>query len=300
MKLTEVSGNTAQQFKGEASSVNELLASIENGRFTLDGRKLVVRGDLLFEGRELTSLLGCPQCIYGDFSCAYNKLETLEGAPQEVNGNFYCHDNTLKTLVGAPQEVGGSFSCFTNKLKTLKGGPKRVGGNFNCFSNLLKTLEDGPIEVGNTYDCSRNKLFSLKGMPHVIKGNFWCTYNMLTSFDGCGRRIEGNLYCGNNMLLTSLEGGPSYVGKSVHLNDCPKLTSLQNIHIHFPEVHDSFNLTHTGLRGHMLGLLRVRGLKHVILNDAELSAILSKYLGGNILDCALELIEAGYEEQAKL
>jgi hypothetical protein len=279
MKLTEVSNNTAQQFKGEASSVEKLLASIEDGRFTLDGRKLVVHGNLVLTGLGLTSLLGCPQRVHGDFSCADNHLETLEGAPQEVDGNF---------------------NCPTNMLKTLKGGPKRVGGNFNCFSNRLKTLAGGPIEVGNTYDCSRNRLISLKGMPHVIKGDFWCTYTTLTSLVGCGQRIEGNLYCGNNKLLTSLEGGPSYVGKSVHLNDCPKLTSLQNIHLHFPEVHNSFVLTHTGLKEHMLGLLLVRGLKHIILNDLKLWAILTKYIGGNILACALELAEAGYVEEAKL
>jgi len=61
MKLTEVSGNKAPQFKGEAHSVNELLASIENGRFTLDGRKLVVHGILQLDSLGLTSLVGCPQ-----------------------------------------------------------------------------------------------------------------------------------------------------------------------------------------------------------------------------------------------
>jgi hypothetical protein len=102
-------------------------------------------------------------------------------------------------------------------------------------------------------------------------------------------------------LLVSLEGGPSFVGGDVHLSHCPKLTSLQNIHLHFPEVHGSFVLVNTNVREHMLGLLLVRGLRDITINNSKLSFILGKYLnGGNILACALELIEAGYEEQAKL
>jgi hypothetical protein len=60
-------------------------------------------------------------------------------------------------------------------------------------------------------------------------------------------------------------------------------------------------LLYTSVKEHMLGLLRVRGLKGVALNDLKLRNILRKYLnGGNLLTCALELIDAGYEEQAKL
>jgi hypothetical protein len=280
MKLTDVNGNKAPKFKGEARSIKELLASIKDGRFTLDGRKLVVRGNLVLKQFGLTSLLGCPQQVQGSFDCAGNKLETLEGAPQEV---------------------GGYFMCYGNQLKTLKGAPPQVDGGFNCADNELETLEGGPVEVGYNYICSNNKLTSLKGMPRIINDDFWCFNNLLTSFEGCARTIKGNLNGNNNKLLTSLEGGPSFVGKSVHLFGCSKLTSLKNIHLHFPEVHGSFNLTNTDVREHMLGLLLVRGLRSVAINDTKLSSILRKYLnGGNLLACALELIEAGYEEQAKL
>jgi hypothetical protein len=155
--------------------------------------------------------------------------------------------------------------------------------------------------VGNYYKCSNNKLTSLKGMPRTINGDFWCFKNRLTSFEGCARTIKGNLNGNNNKLLTSLEGGPSFVGGNVHLFNCPKLTSLQNIHLHFPEVHGSFDLINTNVSEHMLGLLLVRGLWSVVINDAKLSSILRKHLNGrNLIACALELVEAGYEEQAKL
>jgi hypothetical protein len=280
MRLTEVNSSKAPKFRGEARSVNELLASIEDGRFTLDGRKLVVHDDLSLEHAGLTSLLGCPQQVRGSFNCAHNKLETLEGAPQEA---------------------GGYFICSVNLLKTLKGAPPRVGGGFMCDNNQLETLEDGPVEVGRNYICNNNKLTSLKGMPRIINGDFWCFDNLLTSFEGCAQTIQGGLYCQKNELLVSLEGGPSFVGEDVYLSNCSKLTSLQNIHLHFPEVHGSFDLVNTNVSEHMLGLLLVRGLWSVVINDAKLSSILRKYLnGGNLLACALELAEAGYEKQAKL
>jgi hypothetical protein len=280
MKLTEVSSGTGQQFKGEARSVEELIASIENGRFTLDGRKLVVRGDLLLIRQGLTSLLGCPQHVQGNFICTYNKLETLEGAPQQVGGHFICYRNQLETLKGAPQQINGGFDCSYNRLKTLDGGP---------------------VKVGRFYGCSNNELISLKGMSSGINGDFSCDNNLLTSFDGCARTIKGNLYGFDNKLLTSLDGGPSFVGKDVRLVNCIKLTSIKNIHLYFPEVHGSFDLTNTGVKEHMLGLLRVRGLRGIVLDDAKLGAILRKYLnGGDLIACALELHEAGYEEQAKL
>jgi hypothetical protein len=280
MRLTEINNNKAPKFKGEARSVEELLASVKDGRFTLDGRKLVVHGDLLLKRLRLTSLLGCPQQVQGSFDCAHNKLETLEGAPQEV---------------------GGRFMCDSNLLKTLKGAPQQINGGFDCSYNMLETLEDGPVKINGFYECNNNKLISLKGMPSHINGNLTCSNNLLTSFEGCARTIMGNLYSFNNKLLTSLKGGPSFVGKDVRLGGCTKLTSIMNIHLHFPEVHGLIDFNKTGVKEHMLGLLRVRGLLSVVLDDARLSGILRKYLnGGDLIACALELVEAGYEEQAKL
>jgi hypothetical protein len=280
MRLTEVNSSKAPKFKREARSVEELLASIKSGRFTLDGRKLVVQGNLSLMWLGLTSLLGCPQQVQGSFNCAHNRLKTLEGAPQEV---------------------GNHFLCYANLLKTLKGAPPRIGGGFNCKDNQLETLEGGPVEVGNHYICSANKLTSLKGMPRTINSDFWCDNNKLTSFESCARIIKGSMYGGHNELLTSLKGGPSFVGGNVHLSNCPKLTSLQNIHLHFPEVHGSFDLVNTNVRKHMLGLLLIRGLRNIGIDDTRLWSILHKYLnGGNLLACAVELIDAGYEEQAKL
>jgi len=66
-------------------------------------------------------------------------------------------------------------------------------------------------------------------------------------------------------------------------------------------VHGSFDFINTKVKEHMLGLLLVRGLQDIIFKDTKLRAILRKYLnGGDLFACALELVEAGYEKQAKL
>jgi hypothetical protein len=241
--------------------------------------------------------------VLGDVDCRYNKLKTLAGAPQLVNGDFNCSYNGLKTLTGAPQFVSGDFICSNNQLKTLRGGPQQVNGNFNCSYNQLETLEGGPVKVRNTYFCNNNKLTTLKGIPNNIGDDLWCSSNQLTSFDGCAEVIKGSLYCHNNELLASIKGAPPrFVGRDVRLEGCTKLTSLKNIHLLFQEVHGWFNLTNAGVKRHMLGLLKVRGLQGVVLSDKKLETILRKYFNGgdNIFACALDLIQAGYEEQAKL
>jgi hypothetical protein len=257
MKLTEVSSNEPA-FKGKARSVKELIASVVDGRFTLDGRHLVVESNLELDGLKLTSLVGCPQVIGGYFACTNNKLATL---------------------VGGPTEVGSDYHCSSNLLVTIEGAPRRLNGNFMCDCNRLPSLKGGPIEVGGSYGCS---------------------YNRLTSLAGCAQTIGENLIAGNNKYLTSLEGGPRSVGGGVFLEFCENLISLQNVHLHLPEALSIF-LSKVPITGPLLGLLRVKKLRRVVLDDDRLTSILNKYLPeGNPLACAMELVEAGYEEQAKL
>jgi hypothetical protein len=258
MKLTEAKPNKAPVFKGKARSVKELIASIKGGHFTLDGRHLIIKGNLELEGLKLTSLVGCPQVI---------------------NGSFNCTDNKLATLVGGPTEVGMDYRCGHNQLVTLEGAPQRLKGSFVCDYNRLPSLKGGPIEVGGGYGCS---------------------FNRLTSLAGCAQTIGENLVAGNNKYLTSLEGGPRSVGRGVFLEFCERLTSLQNVHLHLPEARTIF-LSKDPITGPLLGLLRIKGLMLVGLDDRRLMGILNKYLPeGNLLACAMELVEAGYEEHAKL
>ena len=99
---------------------------------------------------KLSSLLGAPQTVTGDFWCDENQLTTLEGAPLTVGGDFWCYSNKLTTLEGAPQTVGGNFNCHNNQLTTLGGAPQTVGGAFWCDSFILyrgKWNSTGWLEV---------------------------------------------------------------------------------------------------------------------------------------------------------
>jgi hypothetical protein len=51
----------------------------------------------------------------------------------------------------------------------------------------------------------------------------------------------------------------------------------------------------------VLGLLKIKKLKKVEIDNKEVEAIINKYLPeGNIVECQSELIEAGFDEYAKL
>jgi hypothetical protein len=78
--------------------------------------------------------------VSGNFVCIGNELTSLVGCPVEVGGNFVCI-NSLTSLEGGPKEVGGHFNCSYNKLTTLEGCPELVCGNFVCINNLLSDLD---------------------------------------------------------------------------------------------------------------------------------------------------------------
>jgi hypothetical protein len=246
-------------FEGRANSIEELFSSIKNGRFTLDGRDLIINGNLLLAGLDLISLVGCPQVVMGNFSCLRNHLKTLEGGPTHVTGYY---------------------NCAHNNLISLKGAPQHIANNFYCNNNQLPTLADGPVKVEGGYDCQENRLTSLVGCAEVIEGDF----NAL-----------------GNSHLVSLKGGPRFVGGDVYLSDCSNLTSIRDIYLHLPEVHGSINLVRVPVKGPLLGLLQIKGLRGIALDDKKLVAILNKHLpNGDIFECAVELAEAGYNQQAKL
>jgi hypothetical protein len=134
----------------------------------------------------------------------------------------------------------------------------------------------------------------------TVGGLYNCSNNLLTSLIGCAKTVKTMMIAINNHRLTSLEGGPSFVGDGVRLQGCTGLTTLRNIHLHLPEVHGSLYLDRP--LKHLLGLLLIKGLQRVVMPGHEkLEVILNKYLpGGDLITCAIELTEAGYEEQAKL
>ena len=55
--------------------------------------------------------------VSGYFSCSSNHLSSLVGCPISVGGDFYGYSNCLTILEGCPESVGGDFDCKMNDLK---------------------------------------------------------------------------------------------------------------------------------------------------------------------------------------
>ena len=176
-------------------------------------------------------------------------------------------DGRKVVLNGKPRDVWEGKFIYRDrgngKLTSLVGAPKRVNGDFVC---------------------SNQKLTSLKGSPEVVNGFFSCTGNLLTNID-CSLELAQHFYCFGN-----------------------RITSLKDIHKHVKELKGGafpaeaeFNAKDNPIASHVLGLLKIKGLKHFFCDNAEVEEIINKYLPeGDIFECQSELIDAGFEEYAKL
>ena len=78
-------------------------------------------GDLDISSNKLTSLVGCPNHITGDFIYRYTDLTSLIGGPQRVDGNYDCTDNNLKSFDGCASHIGCDLYCWDNNITSLVG-----------------------------------------------------------------------------------------------------------------------------------------------------------------------------------
>jgi hypothetical protein len=135
------------------------------------------------------------------------------------------------------------------------------------------------LTVEDDFNMVHKGLTTLAGMPKKIGGYFSCSDNKLTSLEGCPKDINGDFFCyGNN------------------------LTSLHNIHKMINNINGgSFVASINPIKECVLGLLKIKKLKSIACDNKQVQDIINKYLPeGDIIECQAELIEAGYEEYAKL
>ena len=189
-------------------------------------------------------------------------VETLPIQFAEVTGDFWC-DRLLKSLKGSPRRVGGDFCCSNTKITSLRYSPKYVGGDFYCSDTKITSLRYSPKYVGGDFCCSNTYITNLIDAPMYISGEFWCNQ--------CHR-------------LTSLRGMP----KTVVGDFC---MSWQNYIVLLP-------ILQSKLAG---GIYLFSNHKVEIGGVVD---IVRKYANNpnpkSVLLCAAELIEAGYEENARL
>ena len=145
--------------------------------------------------------------------------------------------------------------------------------------SILSVMGKQEDPYPRNFFCYNNNLTSLEGAPSVVNGNFSCSNNNLTSFEGAPSVVNGFFYCGGN-----------------------KLTSLAGIHKIIKEIHGYADFENNPIKSSVLGLMRIKGLTRVYLDNKQVMDILNKYLAGDrdIIKCQSELQDAGLEEYAKL
>ena len=154
------------------------------------------------------------------------------------------------------------------------------GGGFYCYNNNLTSLEGTPSHVDGGFNCSNNELTSLVDAPSHVGGIFYCSNNNLTSLEGAPSRVDGYFNCSNN-----------------------ELTSLKDVHKHIAEIKGIFYAIENPIESHVLGLLLIKGITEVRLDNKQVKEILNRHLGkwrAGMLMAQEELIEAGLEEFAQL
>lgn len=210
-----------------------------------------------------------------DFRATATEVHSLEGFPQSVGGYFNCSDQYLKTLMGAPRKVGtsrgrsGSFEVYRNDLRSLVGAPEHCS-YFDCsYNHDLKTLDGG---------------------PKTVDGEYKASYCALTSLVGIAAKIDGDLILDNN-----------------------KLTSLKDINKHINTLNGILDVYDNPITSNVVGVLLVAGITRASFGDSsdhpttleEVNDILNKYLPNTegmkaVRACQSELVDAGFEEFAKL
>lgn len=166
--------------------------------------------------------------------------------------------------------------------------------------SVLSEKGQQPEHIDGDFSCSALKLTSLKGAPYTVNGRFMCSNNKLTSLEGSPSKVSDDFYCQVNKLST-LEGAPSYIGD---LFNCfnNNLTSLHNIHKQIKYIGGIAIFEKNPITSHVLGLLMIERLENIRIDNQVVQGILNKHLEGDrdVFACQEELIEAGFEDFAKL
>lgn len=167
----------------------------------------------------------------------------------------------------------------------------------------LKELHESEEHIKLTMvgqDEERSVLSVVGQQPEELHGVFLCSYKKLTSLRGSPTTVYGDVFVQKNELA-SLEGAPSAVHGDFYLND-NRLASLQGIHKHIKYIGGELFVNDNAIRSHVLGVLRIKGLKRVIMDNKYVQNILNKYIAhqGDILDCQQEIIDKGFEDFAQL
>lgn len=267
----------------------------------------------------------------GNFNVTAVNLDSLEGGPSTVLGNYTIARTNIKTLGGAPKEILGNFRFGEHeKLVTLIGFPKHVHGNVEGFDLTHLTSLTGmkECEVDGDIHFTQCGFHNLIGLPKALNSSIYIDGDALTSLEGAPSKVRNTFHVdGHFTTLSGLDitaSNVSLIGEFATVNGakikCKQLeleyhgtgrASLSGIEDAVSGVTDIIALGFFDV----LGLLFIPALKAIHIGpcsknastiDAktqreEITQIVSKYLGSGadgLLECQMELVEAGYEDYA--
>lgn len=115
-------------------------------------------------------------------------------------------------------------------------------------------------------------------------------------------------YTSGEEPLRDFNNFPKIIKTDILFEDNCKFTSFKGVDKHFSEIHGKVYFNALKIKSNVLGLLRINGVTEISVgadyrkqHGWKLEEILNKHLnGGDIMDCQDELIDAGFEEYAKL
>ena len=148
-----------------------------------------------------------------------------------------------------------------DKIFTAEMSGKPWDENFTCSNHGLTSLRGGPSLISGFFDGSKNKLKSLKGAPRSVGGSFACSYN--------------------------------------------KLTSLHDVHKFINKINGMIYAGGNPITSCVLGVLLIDGCRGLVIDNQKVEVIINKYLPNHrgfsaVIECQSELLDAGFNEYAKL
>ena len=147
---------------------------------------------------------------------------------------------------------------------------------------LLKEGEESAITT------ERQIIKGIKGGKFTVDGyetvtdDFHCDDFRLTSLEGCAGTVEGDFSATHN-----------------------KLTTLAGIDGFIKEIKGNLDVTRNPIKSAVLGVLKIKGLQSIKMDDKKVGEILNKYLPnsqGNkgVMLCQSELLDEGLDDFAEL
>jgi len=118
-----------------------------------------------------------------------------------------------------------------------------------------------------------------------------------------GKSWKHSFEC-DNLGLTTLEGAPSSIAGYFYASD-NRLTSLHDVHKIIKSIGGGLFLERNPIKSCILGVLLIEGCTGIYLDNHPVQRIVNKYLPNDdgfrgVIDCQSELLDAGFDEYAKL